>query len=116
MKLCRNGEELQLRLESTPDDTLHKPSVDVLFDSAAGACGSRTLAFVLTGMGKDGAAGATTIKKAGGRVIVESEKTSVVFGMPKAVMDVITVDGISPLHQVAEYMISLTSPVPRSIS
>lgn len=115
MKLCRSGEELQIRLDSTPDDTLHKPSVDVLFDSAASACGSKTLAFVLTGMGKDGAAGARTIKKAGGRVIVESEKTSVVFGMPKAVMDVIKVDGISPLHQVAEYMISMTSPIPRSI-
>ena len=115
MKLCRSGEELQIRLDSTPDDTLHKPSVDVLFDSAASACGSKTLAFVLTGMGKDGAAGARTIKKVGGRVIVESEKTSVVFGMPKAVMDVIKVDGISPLHQVAEYMISMTSPIPRSI-
>lgn len=116
MKLCRKGEELQLRLESKPEDTLHRPSVDVLFDSAARACGSRTLAFVLTGMGKDGAAGAAAIKKAGGRVVVESENTCVVFGMPKAVMDVVKVDGISPLHQVAEYMISMTSPMSRSIS
>jgi len=116
MKLCRCGEELQIRLDSKPDDTLHKPSVDVLFESAARTCGSRALAFVLTGMGKDGAAGAKSIKAAGGRVIVESEETCVVFGMPKAVMDAIKVDGISPLHQVAEQMGSMTATIPRSIS
>jgi len=116
MKLSRNGEELQIRLDSKPDDTLHKPSVDVLFESAARTCGSRSLAFVLTGMGKDGAAGAKAIKTAGGRVVVESEETSVVFGMPKAVMDVIKVDEVCPLHQVAEQMISMTAITPRSIS
>jgi len=115
MKLCRSGEELQIRLDSKPDNTLHKPSVDVLFESAAMACGSKSLAFVLTGMGKDGAAGANKIKNAGGRVVVESEETSVVFGMPKAVMNVIEVDGISPLHQVAEYMRSMTATNPLSI-
>jgi len=116
IKLCRSGEELQIRLDSQPDNTLHKPSVDVLFESAAKACGSKTLAFVLTGMGKDGAVGAVDIKKAGGRVVVESEETSVVFGMPKAVLDIIKVDGVIPLYQVAEQMISMTSPRSRSIS
>jgi two-component system chemotaxis response regulator CheB len=116
MKLCRSGEELQIKLDSTPDDTLHKPSVDVLFESAARVCGSKTLAFVLTGMGKDGALGARAIKKAGGRVVVESEETSVVFGMPKAVMDLIKVDGVSHLHQIAGFMINMTATIPRSIS
>lgn len=116
VKLCRSGEELQIRLDSKPDDTLHKPSVDVLFESAARACGSKALAFVLTGMGKDGATGAIAIKKAGGRIVVESEETAVVFGMPRAVMDVIKVDGIIPLHQVAEQMINMTATIPRSIS
>jgi two-component system chemotaxis response regulator CheB len=116
MKLCRNGEELQIRLDSKPDNTLHKPAVDVLFESAAMACGNKSLAFVLTGMGKDGALGAKAIQKAGGRVVVESEETSVVFGMPKAVMDIIKVDGISPLHQVADCMISMTATIPRSSS
>lgn len=116
LKLYRSGKEFQIRLESKPDDTLHRPSVDVLFESAAKACGSKALAFVLTGMGKDGALGATQIKNAGGRVVVESEETAVVFGMPKAVIDVIKVDGVIPLHQIAENMISMTSPQPRSIS
>lgn len=116
LKLCRSGKELQIRLDSKPDNTLHSPSVDVLFESAAKACGSKALAFVLTGMGKDGALGATQIKNAGGRVVVESEETAVVFGMPKAVIDVIKVDGVIPLHQIAESMIHMTSPQPRSIS
>jgi len=116
MKLCRCGEELQILLDSKPDNTLHKPAVDVLFESAAIACGNKSLAFVLTGMGKDGATGAKMIKTAGGRVVVQSEETSVVFGMPKAVMDVIKVDGVSPLHQVAEYMVGMTALNQRSIS
>lgn len=116
LKLCRSGKELQIRLDNKPDDTLHRPSVDVLFESAAKACGSKALAFVLTGMGRDGALGSTRIKNTGGRVVVESEETAVVFGMPKAVIDAIKVDGVIPLHQVAENMIAMTSPQPRSIS
>lgn len=114
LKVSRSGKEILLRLDSKPDDTLHKPSVDVLFESAAKVCGSKALAFVLTGMGRDGALGAVQIKNAGGRVVVESEETAVVFGMPKAVIDVIKVDGVIPLHQVAVNMIALTSPQPRS--
>lgn len=116
LKLSRSGKDLQIRLDSKPDDTLHRPSVDVLFESAAKACGSKALAFVLTGMGRDGALGASMIKTAGGRVVVEAEETAVVFGMPKAVIDVIKADGIIPLQQVAENMIAMTSPQPRSIS
>lgn len=108
LKLSRSGKDIKLRLDSKPEDTLHRPSVDVLFESTAHACGSTTLAFVLTGMGKDGALGAVQLKNAGGRVLVESEDTAVVFGMPKAVIDVIKVDGVIPLHQIAENMVAMT--------
>lgn len=107
LKLHRLGDELQLKLDETPDDSLHRPSVDVLFNSAAQACGSRTLAFVLTGMGRDGAVGARSLKQAGGRVVVESETTAVVFGMPKAVQESVSVDGSVPLAQVAETMLRM---------
>lgn len=107
LKLHRLGDELQLKLDETPDDSLHRPSVDVLFNSAAHACGSRTLAFVLTGMGRDGAVGARSLKQAGGRVVVESETTAVVFGMPKAVQESVSVDGSVPLAQVAETMLRM---------
>lgn len=110
MKVNRTAldKEIRICLGETPADTLHKPSVDVLFQSAAEQFGSKSLAFVLTGMGKDGSVGAASIKKAGGRIIVESEETSVVFGMPKAVMDVIKVDGVVPLYGIAEMMVKMT--------
>jgi len=108
LKLRCFGEDLQLKLDVAPDDSLHRPSVDVLFNSAAEACGSRTLAFVLTGMGRDGADGARALKQAGGRVVVESESTAVVFGMPKAVQESVTVDATVPLAQVAETMLRMS--------
>jgi two-component system chemotaxis response regulator CheB len=108
LKVRRVGDELQLRLDTRPEDTLHRPAVDVLFTSAAEACGSRILAFVLTGMGRDGAMGAKALKTAGGRIVVESEATAVVFGMPKAVQDVVAVDATVPLQAVAETMLKMT--------
>jgi two-component system chemotaxis response regulator CheB len=108
LKLARCGKDVQIILDPLPDGTLHKPSVDVLLESAARTCGNKTVAFVLTGMGKDGATGAEAIKKAGGRVMVESEETAVVFGMPKAVMEAVRVDRVIPLYQVADTMIKIT--------
>jgi len=116
LKILRNGAELHVRLDDAPEQSLHRPSVDVLLESAAAVCGGKCLAFVLTGMGKDGAAGAQAVKKHGGKVIVESEETAIVFGMPKAVMEAVNVDGAIPLHQVTEYMIKMTSPRPRGLS
>jgi two-component system chemotaxis response regulator CheB len=115
LKIRRIGTDLHAKLDDFPDNTLHCPSVDVLLESAATACGKKCLAFILTGMGKDGSIGAQAVKRSGGKVIVESEETSVVFGMPKAVMNVIDVDGVIPLHQVAAYMINMTSPHPRTV-
>lgn len=105
----RSGTELKMHLESQPKGTLHTPSVDVLLSSAATACGRKALALVLTGMGKDGAVGAQAIKLSGGKVVVEAEESAVVFGMPKAVQDVVAVDGIVHLQQVAEFLINTVS-------
>lgn len=108
LKVHRNGRQLLATLDTLPSKSLHCPSVDVLFESATTACGGRCLAFVLTGMGKDGAAGALNLKKAGAKIIVEAEETAIVFGMPKAVMDLVEVDGVMTLQQVADYMIAMT--------
>lgn len=107
MKLRRIGGELAIQLDQHPADTLHMPSVDVLFESAAAACGRRSLAFVLTGMGKDGANGALSIKNAGGKVFVESAETAIVFGMPKAVMDAVPTAGVVRLDSVADAMLKM---------
>jgi two-component system chemotaxis response regulator CheB len=106
MKVVRCGSKLRMVLDTDPTDALHRPSVDTLFESAA-ALGSNCLAVVLTGMGKDGAAGAKAIKSNGGRVIVEAEETSIVFGMPKAVLESVNVDGNVPLYRVAETILKM---------
>lgn len=107
LKVNRNGTGLIASLDYQPDNTLHHPSVDVLLASAAETCGSKAVAFILTGMGKDGAAGAQRLKQAGGKVMVESEESAIVFGMPKAVMDLIEVDEVIQLSQVADYMVKV---------
>jgi two-component system, chemotaxis family, protein-glutamate methylesterase/glutaminase len=101
MRLKRKGGKLQVSLDPTPDGSLHRPSVDALFDSVAAACGARALAVVLTGMGKDGSLGAQAVKNSGGRVVVESAESAVVFGMPKAVLEAVEVDAMVPLKDVA---------------
>ena len=74
------------RLSFLPADKPHRPSVDILFQTAAAVVGNALLAVVLTGMGEDGLIGARAIRAAGGRIIVESESTCVVYGMPRAIM------------------------------
>lgn len=107
LKVCRNSGKLLARLDNFPDNVLHMPSVDVLFSSVAGVSGSRCLAFVLTGMGRDGSVGAQDIKRVGGRVVVESEETAIVFGMPKAVMEAVKVDRSAPLYRIADLMLEM---------
>lgn len=107
MKVMRCGGKLHVRLDLSPAEALHKPSVDVLFESAAAVCGSNSLAVVLTGMGRDGAIGARALKNAGARVVAESEETARVFGMPKAVAEAVKADAVVPLHDVAGTILEL---------
>lgn len=76
-----------LREDHSPPRRGHRPSIDVLFESAAENLGSRAIALLLTGMGDDGAAGLEAIRGAGGTTIAQDEETSVVFGMPKAAIE-----------------------------
>lgn len=74
-------------LDARPFDTLHKPSVDVLFQSVAEVYRNRVLGVVMTGMGSDGKQGAAWIKSQGGLVFTEAESSCVVYGMPSVVME-----------------------------
>jgi len=87
LRIERRGEALVLAHEREPASQLHRPSVDELFASAAAALGRGVLGVVLTGMGSDGLEGAKAIRAAGGRLLVESATTCVVYGMPRAVME-----------------------------
>ena len=76
-----------------------RPAVDPLFESIAHE-GVRTLAIVLTGMGMDGAAGAASIRRSGGLVYAQDAGTSLVFGMPRAVIDAGAANLALPLHAI----------------
>lgn len=80
----RGGPGFRASVTEATGEYLHRPSVDLLFRSAAEAAGSRVVGVVLTGMGDDGAAGLRLLRDAGARTLVESEETAVIFGMPRA--------------------------------
>ncbi|MGH9903672.1 MAG: CheB methylesterase domain-containing protein, partial [Pyrinomonadaceae bacterium] len=88
-------------LDARPFDSPHRPSVDVLFQSAAETYGSRVLGVVMTGMGSDGKQGAAWIKAQGGLVYTEAEETCVVYGMPAAVAEAGLSDRRVPLDEMA---------------
>lgn len=79
-----------------------KPSVDVLFRSVAMTYESNILSVIMTGMGNDGAAGVLALKRKGAYSIIQDEKTSVVWGMPSAVVNANASDEILPLEKIAE--------------
>ena len=91
---------LTLRISEEPAETLHRPSVDVMFTSVAQAVGRKVLAVVMTGMGKDGLEGARVIKRMGGKVWAQDEASSVVYGMPKAVKEANLADVVLSLEQI----------------
>jgi two-component system, chemotaxis family, protein-glutamate methylesterase/glutaminase len=93
--------EVMCHLDIRPLDTLHRPSVDVTFQSAAEVYGSRVLGVVMTGMGVDGRDGAAWIKAKGGTIITESEDSCVVFGMPRSVIESGLSDATVPLDRMA---------------
>lgn len=88
-------------LDPKPFETPHRPSVDVLFQSAAEVYGQRVLGVVMTGMGSDGRAGSAWIKAQGGLVYTESEETCVVYGMPSSVVEAGLSDRSVPLDRMA---------------
>jgi two-component system chemotaxis response regulator CheB len=83
-----------------------RPSVDVMMKTAAKRYNEKCIGVLLTGMGQDGAEGLKEIKRHGGKTIAESEKTCVVFGMPKAAINLRIVDKIVPLPRIAGNIIS----------
>lgn len=101
----RSGATYVAAIEDGPPVSLHRPSVDVLFRSAAAAAGSNALGILLTGMGADGADGMADLAAAGARTIAQDEATSVVFGMPKEAIARGVVDEVLPLDRIARALL-----------
>jgi two-component system chemotaxis response regulator CheB len=84
-----------------------RPSADLLFESVAASRKDRAIAVVLSGSGSDGAMGVRAIKKMGGTVIIQDQKTSEFFGMPSAAIQTGTADFVLPLEEIAGALVSL---------
>jgi two-component system, chemotaxis family, protein-glutamate methylesterase/glutaminase len=102
LSVRRYGADVRVRLTQDPPENYCRPSVDVLFRSAAAVYGGGVLGCVLTGMGRDGTKGAERIRAAGGRVVVQDAASSVVWGMPGAVVAAGHANDIVPLDRLAD--------------
>jgi two-component system chemotaxis response regulator CheB len=99
MAVARSGSKVTLSLNDAPPENSCRPAVDVLFRSAAQVYGGGLLALVLTGMGSDGLKGATAIAQAGGQILAQDEESSVVWGMPGAVVGAGLANQVLPLNK-----------------
>ncbi len=102
----------RLRLTGDPERHSCRPSVDELFESLARELGDRCAACLLTGMGKDGAAGLLAVKRAGGTTIAQDEATSVVFGMPREAILLGAAERVLPLGDIAPALSALSRGSP----
>ena len=87
----------------------HRPSVDVLFDSVAELAGRNAVGVILTGMGRDGAAGLLKMRHAGARTLGQNEKTCVVYGMPRVAHELGAVEQQLPLSAIGEEILKMTA-------
>lgn len=99
--LRRNGAQYAVDVVDGPPVNRHRPSVDVLFRSAAKAAGANALGIIMTGMGDDGAAGLLEMRQAGARTLAQDERSCVVYGMPKEAVRRGAVERSVPLEAVA---------------
>jgi len=104
VKKKKSGEFI-LKITSEPSDKRYKPSVDVLLNSLSETEVSDVTVVIMTGMGTDGSKGIINLKqKCNGYIIAQDEKTSVVYGMPKAAVMTGMVDAVVPLNEIANHI------------
>jgi len=107
--LVRDGARYICRLDDGPPVNRHKPSVDVLFRSVAQQAGSNAIGAILTGMGKDGAAGLKEMRDAGCATIAQDEASSVVWGMPGAAVEAGAAGQVLPLSAISGQLRTLAA-------
>lgn len=100
----RSGTTLKIKLDDGPMENFCKPAVDPMLRSLIDIFGSRILCLILTGMGSDGMKGAQLLAEKGGRVIAQDEATSVVWGMPGAVVQAGAAAEVLPLEQIGDWV------------
>jgi two-component system chemotaxis response regulator CheB len=107
--LERQGARYVVAVREGPLVSRHRPSVDVLFRSAARNAGANAVGIIMTGMGDDGARGLLEMKQAGARTFAQDEATSIVFGMPKEAIARGAADKVVPLNRIARELLHATA-------
>ncbi len=125
MVVAPGGHHIQLvrregktHLETTPSPLKDgaRPSVDLLLSTATELYGHRMLAVILTGMGRDGLEGCKALRAAGGRVLVQDQATSIVWGMPGVVERAGLANECLPLRDIAPAVLRYVTTAPRRIA
>ena len=101
------GREMFCQLSRSAPVNRHRPSVELLFNSVAEQIHKNAIGIILTGMGSDGAQGLLNMRKAGSKTIAQDQQTSVVWGMPKAAVDLEAADKVLPLFNIADVAMRL---------
>ncbi len=102
----RGGAGYIVELSAAEPVNRHRPSVDVLFHAAAACAGHHAIGVILTGMGKDGAAGMLALKRAGAWTIAQDQASCVVYGMPREAVALKAVDEVAPLAEIGARLMS----------
>lgn len=106
MILARSGARYIVEVKSGPRVNRFRPSVDVMFQSVASAAGRNAVGVILTGMGRDGAEGLLAMRQAGAQTVAQDESSSVVFGMPRAAIEVGAAQRVAPLDRIPREILS----------
>jgi two-component system, chemotaxis family, protein-glutamate methylesterase/glutaminase len=114
--VVRSGGHYAVRIKDGPPVQFQRPSVDVLFHAVAKSAGPNAVGVLLTGMGQDGAHGLAAMREAGAPTMAESESTAVVFGMPKAAIDIGAASEVVALHDVAHAILRRVGSASRAAS
>lgn len=108
MRVQKMGSGYATELLKTPPVNRHRPSVDVLFDSAAEVAGRHAIGVILTGMGKDGANGLLRMRQAGARTFGQDEASCVVYGMPREAALIGAVEEVGGLEALARKALAIS--------
>jgi two-component system, chemotaxis family, protein-glutamate methylesterase/glutaminase len=106
MLVVQRGTGVVIRLNDAPPENSCRPAVDVLFRSVSRIYGSAAIAAVLTGMGQDGRRGGAELSAAGAELVAQDEQSSVVWGMPGAIVNNGLANMVLPLDDIAPYLVS----------